>query len=71
MSAFKFDLGQQACITVSGEIGEVTGRAQYTATENSYWLRYKSADGRGVQAWWDESSLSTPTHSTPQSSGQE
>lgn len=59
MSEFKFSLGQQARITVSGETGEVTGRSEYTTLENTYYLRYKSADGRAVQAWWDESSLST------------
>lgn len=59
MSQFKFSPGQQVCITVSGETGEVVGRAEYLTTENSYYLRYKSADGRAVQAWWDESALAS------------
>lgn len=57
MKKFKFKLGQQVCISVSGEAGEVVGRAEYLETENSYYLRYKSADGRAVQAWWEASAL--------------
>lgn len=56
-SPFKFKLGQQVRIAVSGETGEIVGRAEYTTTENSYYLRYKGADGRAVRDWWDESSL--------------
>lgn len=56
-SKFKFKLGQQVQIQVSSEAGEIIGRAEYTTTENTYNLRYKSADGRAVQAWWDESAL--------------
>lgn len=59
MSKFKFQLGQQARIAVSSETGEVIGRAEYPSQENSYYLRYKSADGRAVQQWWDESALSS------------
>ena len=62
MSQLKFSLGQQVCITVSGEAGEVIGHAEYlTKTENSYYLRYKNADGRAVQEWWDESALAPHT----------
>ena len=61
MSKFKFSLGQQACIKVSGETGEITGCAKYTNTENNYLLRYKCADGRATQAWWDESALAPHT----------
>jgi hypothetical protein len=57
VSAFKFKLGQQARIIVSGEIGEVIAVAEYLHAENSYCLRYKSADGRANEAWWAESSL--------------
>jgi len=57
MAAFKFSLGQQARIAISGETGEITGRAEYSTTENTYFLRYKSADGRAVTQWWEESAL--------------
>jgi hypothetical protein len=54
---FVFDLEQHAAIIMSGEVGIIVGRAQYTQGENSYLLRYKAADGRAVEAWWPESAL--------------
>jgi len=54
---FKFDLCNQVAIAISGEIGEVIGRAEYGHSENTYYLRYKSADGRAIEAWWPESAL--------------
>jgi hypothetical protein len=54
---FKFELTSPVMVQVSGEAGEVIGRAQYTAMENQYWVRYKAADGRAVEAWWAESAL--------------
>jgi hypothetical protein len=59
MNPFKFALDQQVQIKVSGEIGQIIGRAEYTTGENSYYLRYQSADGRAVEAWWTESALAT------------
>lgn len=53
----KFELGQQAQIKASSEQGEVIGRAEYLNTENAYLLRYKSGDGRAVEAWWSASAL--------------
>lgn len=55
--SFKFNLGDAAEIAASGEVGEVVARAQYASSENSYLLRYKSADGRAVESWWGESAL--------------
>lgn len=55
---FKFELGSNVTISVSGESGEVIGRAEYQISENSYYVRYKSADGRAVETWWNESALS-------------
>lgn len=54
---FKFNLGQPVTIVCSGETGEVIGRAEYLSGEPTYQVRYKSADGRGVEAWWGESAL--------------
>lgn len=54
---FQFKLGQQVAIKVSGETGEVLGRAEYSTAENNYFLRYRAVDGRAVEAWWQESSL--------------
>ena len=53
----KFILGQQVQIKVSNEQGEVIVRAEYLNSENAYLLRYKSGDGRAVEAWWGESAL--------------
>jgi len=54
---FKFNLGDAAKIAASDETGEVVARAEYASSENSYLLRYKSADGRAVESWWGESAL--------------
>ena len=54
----KFELKQNVTITASGETGQVIGRAEYTTSGPVYQVRYKSADGRTVEAWWPESALS-------------
>lgn len=54
----KFELNDQVVIECSGEQGKVIGRAEYaSATEPSYFIRYKCGDGRGVESWWSESAL--------------
>jgi hypothetical protein len=55
--SFKFQLGHEVTIEASGETGVVIGRAEYTTSQPSYLLRYRSADGRAVEAWWSESAL--------------
>lgn len=55
--SFKYELGQQVRIACTEETGEVIARAQYLASENSYFLRYRAADGRAVESWWGESAL--------------
>lgn len=57
MSQFKFELKQELKIEASGETGAVLGRAEYATSENQYYIRYKAADGRAVEAWWGESAL--------------
>jgi hypothetical protein len=54
---FKFDLGQAVVVKVSNEAGQVHGRAEYLASEPSYYVIYKSADGRAIDSWWPESAL--------------
>lgn len=56
---FRFDLGAQVQIKVSGETGEVVGRAQYTTAENAYFVRYRAADGQAREQWWAESALAS------------
>ena len=58
---FKFELTQTVAIAASGETGEVLARAEYSTSENSYYLRYKAADGRATEAWWQESALVVPS----------
>lgn len=54
---FKFDMKQVVKISESGETGTVHGRAEYETSENNYFVRYKAADGRATEAWWQESAL--------------
>ncbi len=54
----KFALCAPVTIKVSGETGEVTARAEYASrAEPTYLVRYKAADGRATEQWWDESAL--------------
>lgn len=57
MNRFAFNLGQQVTITASGEQGTVLGRAEYINSTDSYFVRYRSADGRAVEQWWTEDAL--------------
>jgi hypothetical protein len=57
MDRFKFELGQQVRFAVSGEVGQVIGRAEYKTAEPNYFVRYKRADGVGCQDWWAESAV--------------
>lgn len=60
MNSFKFALGQEVVITISGERGVVKGRAEFDndSHEPSYYVHYKAGDGRAVNNWQDESVLS-------------
>lgn len=61
MDQLKFSLGQQVKIAVSGEAGEVVGRAEYAASEPNYYVRYCGKDGRATEAWWAQSALTAAT----------
>lgn len=57
---FKFELSADVKISVSGERGQIIGRAQYTTTPTpSYLVRYKTGDGRATEQWWTEDALET------------
>lgn len=56
--SFRFTLKQQVVITCSGEVAEVIARAEYSNSENNYYVRYRAADGRATETWWCESALS-------------
>ena len=47
-----FHLGDKVRLAVSGERGEVVGIAIYSEQPESYYVRYKAADGRQVETWW-------------------
>ena len=57
MSIFKFELGAPIAIAVSDEHGTVIGQAKYQHSEDSYFIRYKTADGCAIDAWWSASAL--------------
>ena len=58
MGKFAFELGQKVKIKASGEEGEVAGRAEYAnGAPNNYFLRYKAADGRATESWWEEGTI--------------
>ena len=57
MEQFKFELKQKVTLTVSGESGEVVARAEYCSDNHQYLVRYKAADGRGVENWWISDAL--------------
>lgn len=57
METFLFALDSCVRICVSNERGVVIGRAQYSASQNAYLIRYKANDGRAVEAWWNEDAL--------------
>lgn len=60
MKPFLFELKEQVTITCSGETGQVIARAEFIDSENQYQIRYKAADGRAVEAWWNELALQSP-----------
>lgn len=55
---FKFGIGEVVTVTVSGEQGNVIARADYEDAQSQYLVRYKAADGRAVEGWWNESAIS-------------
>lgn len=54
---FKHELGQVVQVTVSGEEGHVKGRAEYANSCNQYLIHYCAADGRAVDAWFEEGEI--------------
>lgn len=54
----RYMLGQQVKITCSEETGIVIARCERLSAEPQYLIRYRAADGRAVQCWWDYSAIS-------------
>lgn len=53
----EFQLNQEVSLRCSGEQGVVIGRAEYTDSAPQFLIRYKAADGRAVESWWNDSAL--------------
>lgn len=54
---FKFNLGEKVKVLISGEAGYVKGRAEYADGQKQIFIHYKAADGRAVDAWFQEDEL--------------
>lgn len=54
---FKFQLNDKAKIEVSGELGIIKGRADYSTSSPSYLLDYKDSTGKFQSSWISEESL--------------
>lgn len=57
MKKFKFELKQAVVLSISGEAGKISARAEFSDSKNQYQVRYKAADGRAVDAWIYETEL--------------
>lgn len=55
--SFKFNLSQIVSVSVSGEVGHIKSRSDSVTHSNQYLIHYKAADGRAVDAWFDEQDL--------------
>lgn len=55
--SFKHELGQVVNVTISEEEGRIKARAEYAHGPNQYLLHYRTADGRAVDAWFEEGEL--------------
>ncbi len=54
--SFKHELGQVVTVSISEEEGHIKARAEYTHGPNQYLIHYRAADGRAVDAWFEEGS---------------
>ncbi len=54
---FKFELGSKVKVLISNETGYVKARAEYAEGPNQIFIHYKAADGRAVDAWFQEDEL--------------
>lgn len=53
----KFKLGQKVKMKLSDEAGEVTGHAVYLENSDSFFVRYKDAEGCQREGWWNAEAL--------------
>ncbi|VDC28249.1 hypothetical protein [Pseudogemmobacter humi] len=58
MTTPNFTLGEHVSITCSGETGQVIGHAIYLTSSTQCLVRYRAANGRAVEKWWNVEALS-------------
>lgn len=54
---FNRELGSRVDIRMSGEMGEIRGRAEYMDSNPQYFVTYTAGDGCQRTAWFYESDL--------------
>jgi hypothetical protein len=54
---FNYIIGQNVKLSLSGESGDVIGRAEYKDQPPSYYVRYLAADGCQVKEWLNDDDL--------------
>lgn len=54
---FEFDMGDTVHIKVSGEQGQVIGRADYKHDQNYFQIRYRTSNGTATTRWWGADAL--------------
>ena len=53
----KFKLNQKVKVSISGEEGEIMVRSECAGQPNQYYLYYKAANGRAINAWFMEDQI--------------
>ncbi|WP_445496668.1 hypothetical protein [Photorhabdus sp. SF281] len=56
---FRYNLKQAVKINISGEVGEIKGRAEYINNLNDYLISYRASNGCASEKWFDESEISS------------
>lgn len=54
---FDYNIHDVVMISVSGEVGEIIGRAEREYDLHEYLVRYKDANGCAVERWWNENAI--------------
>lgn len=58
MAGRSYQLGDKVELTISGEAGQVIGRATYLNSDPQCYVHFKTADGCAKSDWFYESQLS-------------
>ena len=55
--AFLYNLGTPVKLTQSGESGTIIGRAEFTNSDEQYFVRYVDGNGCLIQKWWPHDAI--------------